>query len=391
MHFLLDTKVACKELPFSRKYKRVQENSTEDLEKKDEEEREAFAGFLERLESETVEEGETNPVVYDDAIYPIYNISCFKKLAFATADNPFYKPERNKYYPEVVIADNDGTVVARMNPFSAKENTEYGLSFFDDFRDSKLKMNDDKKIRLDLAKVWSEQVTVFFLVKTFDLSASPPTEGEFGRAMFRLLNEDTNQTIDYREVSMVELPEGFEEDQPAEEPEDGAPAPPRKELTYFAGRLLREGDQWLYETFGHVFTSDQYPDLGDFLANIHRDARKEYDGQQEALKNARDALQAKQEEDEKRNALRALQQNKKKKGKQQEAHEEEKKEEVKVVETKKELDLNLPKDFAQAIEAACPRSFVFGPVTLQNLDNDAFNDEACREAVLNTMKQSTLL
>lgn len=291
IHFVLDTKVPCKELPFSRKYKRALENSQEELEKKDEEEREAFAGYLERLESETIEEGETNPIVFDDAIYPIYNVSCFNKIAFATADDPFYKPERNKYFPEVVIADGDANILARLNPHSdATEIPEFGLQFFDDFRDQKLKINDDKKVRLNLSKIDRKDIMIMFFVKTFDLSANPPKEGEFARSMFRLCNEETNQTIDYREIKLIELPEGFEEDQPAEQPEEGEEAPPRKELTYFAGRLLRDGDEWIYETFGHVFSSEQYPDLATTMAGIYRDAQKEHDGQQEALKTAKEAL-----------------------------------------------------------------------------------------------------
>ena len=139
-----------------------------------------------------MEEGEINPIVFDEAIYPIYNVNTFNKIAFATADNPFYKPERNKYFPEVVIVDGEGNIKARMNPQNPEENTDFGLSFHDDFRDQKLKMNDDKKIKLNLSKIWGDDVMVLFLVKTYDLSANPPAEGEFGRSMFRLLNEDTN-------------------------------------------------------------------------------------------------------------------------------------------------------------------------------------------------------
>jgi hypothetical protein len=73
-------------------------------------------------------------------------------------------------------------------------------------------MNDDKKIKIQLSKIKRDDVMILFLVKTLDLSASPPKEGEFDRSMFRLLNEETNQTIDYREIKKIELPEGFEED-----------------------------------------------------------------------------------------------------------------------------------------------------------------------------------
>ena len=75
-----------------------------------------------------------------------------------------------------------------------------------------MKMNDDKKIKINLSKIKRDDIMILFLVKTFDLSSSPPKEGEFGRAMMRFTNEDTNQTIDFREIKKIDLPEGFEED-----------------------------------------------------------------------------------------------------------------------------------------------------------------------------------
>lgn len=41
---------------------------------------------------------------------------------------------------------------------------------------------------------------ILLTVKTFDLRKAPPKEGEFDRAWYRLTNEDTNQTIDYKNV-----------------------------------------------------------------------------------------------------------------------------------------------------------------------------------------------
>ena len=41
-------------------------------------------------------------------------------------------------------------------------------------------------------------------VKTFDLRARPPKDKEFDRAWYRLNNEDTNQTIDYKLIKQVE-------------------------------------------------------------------------------------------------------------------------------------------------------------------------------------------
>jgi len=52
----------------------MQELSTEELEAKLNEERENFAGYLERFESETLEEGESNPVVFSDNTFPSFSL-----------------------------------------------------------------------------------------------------------------------------------------------------------------------------------------------------------------------------------------------------------------------------------------------------------------------------
>ena len=61
----------------------------------------------------------------------------------------------------------------------------------DNFRESYLKLNDDKKIRMDLSKLKKTGRMVLLCVKTFDLSKAPAKEGEFDRAWYRLNNEDT--------------------------------------------------------------------------------------------------------------------------------------------------------------------------------------------------------
>lgn len=99
-------------------------------------------------------------------------------------------------------------------------------------------------------------------VKTFDLRARPPKDKEFDRAWYRLNNEDTNQTIDYKLIKQVEKPEGFDEDLPLEEGIDPNDAPPRVEIVYIAGRLFyeKQSGRWVYESYNNCFTSDKFPD-----------------------------------------------------------------------------------------------------------------------------------
>jgi len=96
------------------------ELSPEELETKLNEERDAFSGYLERFESETLEENEQNPIKFDACQFPIFSVSKIPKLAFATADNPFYKPERCKYFPEVVVMTTEGEVLAKIGADGAE-------------------------------------------------------------------------------------------------------------------------------------------------------------------------------------------------------------------------------------------------------------------------------
>ena len=70
------------------------------------------------------------------------------RLAFSTADDPFYKSLDSKYYPEALVIDQNGAIAARVNPNNRK-CADYPLTYVDDFRDSSLKINDDKKIQIN--------------------------------------------------------------------------------------------------------------------------------------------------------------------------------------------------------------------------------------------------
>lgn len=88
---------------------------------------------------------------------------------------------------------------------------------------------------------------ILLTVKTFDLRRQPPKEGEFDRAWYRLVNEDTNQSIDYTKIKSVEKPDMFDEDAPIDEENyDDS----RTTITYVAGRLfLDKNGRWVYEAY----------------------------------------------------------------------------------------------------------------------------------------------
>jgi len=67
------------------------------------------------------------------------------RLCFSTADDPFYKTSVSKYYPECIVYNEKGEVLARVNPKEKKQESMQ-MTYLDDFRDSALRINDDKKI-----------------------------------------------------------------------------------------------------------------------------------------------------------------------------------------------------------------------------------------------------
>jgi hypothetical protein len=69
------------------------------------------------------------------------------------ADDPFFKSIRARYYPEVVVMNISGKVKARVNPNTRKyvRKGRDALVFEDDFREPKLKINDDRRVQINLS------------------------------------------------------------------------------------------------------------------------------------------------------------------------------------------------------------------------------------------------
>lgn len=107
--------VPSKITPFARKYVKLLEGTLREFE---EEEREKFSSYIERYENEDLEENETNPVIYEDMPFFTCELTSLNRIAFSVADDPFYKSLRGKYYPEVIVTNIKGKLLAVINPDS---------------------------------------------------------------------------------------------------------------------------------------------------------------------------------------------------------------------------------------------------------------------------------
>lgn len=140
------------------------------------------------------------------------------------------------------------------------------MNYLDDIRDPVLKINDDRKIQIQLGGIREPGTLIVLCIREFDNTGKPPAkEGEFDRAWFRLANEETNQTIDYNMINKIEKPEEYQEYIPNEEDEEAPPK--RNELTYLHGILYLEahdtGNKWVFESFKDCFQAITHKDISD--------------------------------------------------------------------------------------------------------------------------------
>ena len=100
-------------------------------------------------------------------------------------------------------------MLATINP-TLKSNDKFGHSMFcDNFRDDKLKINDDRKVKITLSDFDEKDTMILLTVRSFEPQGKKPDPANYREAWFRLQNEDTNQSIDYTYVRKVEIPDGW--------------------------------------------------------------------------------------------------------------------------------------------------------------------------------------
>ena len=275
-------------------------------------EKEKFAGYAERLAAEQLSDGEVNPIVYGDMPYFHCDLTGgLSRLAFSTADDPFYKTSESKYYPEAVVINAQGQILARVN-HENRSSADFHMTYNDDFRDHVLKINDDRKIQISFNQITERGTMILLTVRQFVPKDGRVIgkEGEFDRAWFRLSNEETNQTLDYCMINKMELPEDYQELIPDEEDETAPPF--RNTLTYVAGALFldesRGSPVWIFESYKNILQAKEFrasgKDAATTLGEIYHRAITEYEEQQSELGKASDALK-KSLEDKRQQQLEA--------------------------------------------------------------------------------------
>ncbi len=176
-----------------------------------------------------------------------------KQIALATADDPFYEkdPNKRKYFPEAIMYNEEGAIV---NTLSMDSKSTIG-AWVPECRDKKLKINDDRKIVMRFSAL-KDMSMVLLLVWAKQMASE---EGEYDRSLFRLLNEDTNQTLDQSSMAdalsnrpanlKIELEEEGEgeEEEPEQDEEEEGEGEEKPEKLIIVGRLYKQDDgEWAY-------------------------------------------------------------------------------------------------------------------------------------------------
>lgn len=153
---MFDPKVKVKIAPFTRKYLRFIEGNLGQFEN---DEKEKFENYIQAIEGESIEGGNDeynvlkyNPIVFENMPLFHFELTNLNTVTFQVADDPFFKSIRCRYYPEVVVMNISGKVKARVNPTTRKYIRKGcdALVFEDDFREPKLKINDDRRVQINL-------------------------------------------------------------------------------------------------------------------------------------------------------------------------------------------------------------------------------------------------
>lgn len=113
VHFIFNpTKQSTKVTPFTRKFKLLLEDDLESFER---EEHDKFEKYIDMWIDESLDENDKFPIVYEDNLFNELELNAMDHISIATADNPFYKINNDKYYPEAVVVNAQGEILARLS------------------------------------------------------------------------------------------------------------------------------------------------------------------------------------------------------------------------------------------------------------------------------------
>lgn len=358
-----------------------------------------ITSYIEKIRNEELDDQEDDPTPYpltqSPSPYLTLDITSIGRIALTTADDPFFNlpPSHKKYFPELVIYNQSGEIIEIVNESCLGIETKTHSEYEPNCRDSKLKINDDRKISISLL-LQKTATMVLLLIKSKDLSSFPDVNSsEFDRAQFRLIDDETNQTIDQSRLKDVKLTvptlegEGDEENQKVEaEDEDDEEGNKKKvQNVILMGRIALVGDKWIYERYNYMYKEDQHLDLYNIAGSIEAQARDYRQTKDKLIKEEQRVMIENREAAAQAAAAKAASK-KSKKTKPDDKKKKEEKEEEKVehkIEKQQAPDIHYMPGFQIAIQDVY--STVFGPISF-DLKEDKWDTKKAKDLVLKKLK-----
>jgi hypothetical protein len=353
--------------------------------------------YIEKLKNDEIEESEnvSYPITFKETPHLTFDVSTVGRIALTTADDPFFKlpPNHRKYYPELVIYNKEGEIIEVIDESKAGIETITKGMFESNCRDSKMKINDDRKASISLMLQKDVQMVVL-VIRSRDLSDQPDVKkGEFDRAQFRLIDDETNQSLDEAQIKNIKLtvptPEGEGDEEPPqaepEEEEDEENPQKKPQNVIVLGRVFLDNEKWIYEQYHYMFKEDKHPDFFTRIGHMEAQAREYFSNKENQIKEEEKALNESREAAAQAAAAKAASKKgkKSKKGEEKKEKETEKEPEKEQVSEEHKIDIDHMPGFREAIEGI--HSTVFGPIAIE-LKDEQWDEQKVEKAILKKMK-----
>lgn len=219
---------------------------------------------------------------------------------------------------------------------------------------------------------------VLLVIRSKDLSHEHEVkQSEFDRAQFRLIDDETNQTIDQQLMKnmAITLPtfegEGDDERQPPqaddEDEDDAKKSKPQNII--IMGRVALNGNRWIYERYNYMFKEGDRDGIFEQIGAMESESRNYFAEKEAAIKEEQKLLIDAREAAAQAAAAKAAGKTKKKGGKEKPDSKNKKKDDKddddkveEVIVEQQAPDFNYMPGFKQAVEGVY--STVFGPLTI---------------------------
>ena len=163
VHFVFDPQQQVTETPFTRKFAKL---LTGELQEFLEKEEAAMVAYAEGIANEA--EDLVHPITF--GTNPFYELELFnlQRISFAVSDNPFMKTDTSRFYPEIHIVSGKGELLSTIGPEKRQDNRFSASEYCENFRDDKLKINDDRKVKLTLGDFNDKDTMIILTVRSFE-------------------------------------------------------------------------------------------------------------------------------------------------------------------------------------------------------------------------------